>query len=262
MMKKLPRIGLVFPCLLVVMASALGVTTYAVSDRFNVRIDGLAFEPGSSVALELVPAEGPACFDDNLMIEEVELVDASGSLIHVAAYDSFVYAFDWLGVVALRAADGSNLAPGAYEIRVVTSGGEFTAGLSVIPAGELGPRDRFVAGVSTCNLALRAYRVISESDSPGEVTLRIGDRLMVLLAGNPTTGYSWSVPVVYGYEPLQESAGVEYRQSPGGLLGAGGQFLYRYWAIDAGTQAFSFSYARPWETTGPIATLAFTVTVR
>ncbi len=258
-MKKLPRIGLVFSCLLVVVASGLGVTTSAVSDRFNVRVDGLAFEPGSSVALELVPAEGPACFGENLMIEEVQLVDAAGNLLHVVAYDSFVDASDWLGVVALRAGDGSNLAPGAYEMRVLTSGGEFTAGLNVVPAADLRPGDRFVAGVSTCNLALRVYRVITENSA--EVTMRIGDRLMVLLAGNPTTGYSWSGPVIYADEPIQASDEAEYRQSSG-LLGAGGDFVYRYWAVDAGTQGFSFSYARPWETVAPISTVAFTVTVR
>lgn len=262
MMKRLPRIGLVVLCLLMVVASGLSLSTSAVSDRFNVRVDGLTFEPGSSVALELVPAEGPACFGANLMIEEVTLADALGNLIRVVTYDSFIYASDWLGVVTLRAADGAGLAPGAYEIRVATSSGVFTVGLNVVPAAMLGPGNRFVAGVSSCNLALRVYRLITESDSGANVTLRIGDRLMVLLAGNATTGYTWSVPVVYGYEPIQESAGVEYRQSASGLLGAGGQFIYRYWAVDAGTQGFSYSYERPWETTGPICTITFTATVR
>ncbi len=260
-MKRLPRIVLVSFGLLLAAAGGFALPGLAVADRVDVRVDGLVFEPGSAVALELVSAEGGACFGGDLLIEQLELADALGHLITVVAYDTLADAKDWLGVVMLRASDGSDLPPGAYEIRVVTSGGTFAAGISVVPAGQFASLERFVAGVPACNVALRAYRLISELDDGARVTLRQGDRLMVLLAGNPTTGYSWSNALVYEYASLRESEEVEYR-SNSALMGAGGYFLFRYWAVDVGDQAFRFEYERPWESVDPIMTVSLSVDVR
>jgi predicted secreted protein len=227
----------------------------------DVRVGGFAFEPGSSVALELVSADGAACFSVTLWVEQVELIDANGDLISIVFYEPQVDAAEWIGTVILRAADGSNLASGAYEIRVTTSGGSFVAALEVVSAAQFAGADRFVAGVPACNASLRVSRLITELDGGARVTLRRGDRLMALLAGNPTTGYSWSSTPMYEYAPVRATEDVEFRPDSS-LLGAGGFFFFRYLAFDVGLQEFGFGYQRPWESVQPLSTLAFSVDVR
>ena len=260
-MKRLPRIALVLVCLSLVAATGLVVSSSAPSSAVDVRVDGFAFEPGSGVALELVPTDGAACFSSNLFVEQVELSDALGNLVTVVPYDKTISASDWLGVVMLRASDGSDLPAGTYDIRVVTSEGTFTVGLTVVPRARFADLDRFVAGVPACNMALRVYRVLTVLDEAATVTLRDGDRLMVLLAGNPTTGYSWSNALSNDAAAVHESQEAEYRASSS-LIGAGGFFLFRYWAVDQGVQNFRFVYERPWESVEPISTLSFSVEVR
>lgn len=261
-MKKLPRVGLTVCCLVLVIASGGVISTSAVSDKFDVRVNGFVFEPGSVVALEFRPSGGPPCFGTDVLVQELELVDAAGRIVWSIVYDTFVYTPDWLGLVALRDVDGSELPPGPYEIRVLTSDGTFTAGLAIVPTVQFASLSRFIAGVPDCDCALRVYRAVTESDTGAQVTLRAGDRLMVLLAGNPTTGYMWSDPAIYDNDPLRVTDEVEYRATAPGRVGASGFFLYRYWAIDEGAKVLAFDYARSWETIGPISTATFTISVR
>jgi len=260
-MKRLRRIGLVCSSLLLVLATGLAIPGAASANRVDVRVDGYVFEPGSAVALEIVAADGAACFGDSLLIEQVELADEAGHLIAVVPYDSVAYADGWLGVVMLRSGDGSNLEPGVYELRVATSGGTFIAGLRVVSSIEFASLPRFVPGFPACNQALRLYRLFTEMDRGLRANLRLSDRMMVLLAGNPTTGYSWTNPLLYEYAPLRELQEMEYR-ADSTLLGAGGFFIYRYWAMDTGSQEFRYEYRRSWEKdVDPLQSVGFTVDV-
>lgn len=262
MTKRLPRVALVVLCLMMVVASAGVVTNSAVGSRFDVRVNGYVFEPGSTVALELRAAGGPPCFGADVLVEGIDLVNAKGDVVWNVTYDSLVFTAEWLGLVPLRDPNGAALDPGAYEIRVLTSEGTFAAGLHIVPAVQFPALERLIAGVPVCDEALRVYRVLMESDNGATATLRVSDRLMVVLAGNPTTGYSWSASPLYGYEPLRATDEEEYRTGATGRLGAGGLYIYRYWAVDEGSATLAYNYARPWEAIGPISTATFTITVR
>jgi predicted secreted protein len=262
MMKRLPKSVWCVAALTVVALGGLVVSSSAPAGKVDVRVGGFAFEPGSSVALELVPADGAACFDASLWVEQVELTNANGHLISIAFYEPQVDAAEWIGTVILRAADGSNLAVGAYEIRVTTNAGTFITGLDVVLPARFADLGRFVAGVPVCNASLRVYRLITELDGGARATLRQGDRLMVLLAGNPTTGYSWLDTLAYEYAAVRATEDVEFRPDSTSLLGAGGFFFFRYLALDVGFQEFRFGYQRPWESVEPISTLTFSVDVR
>jgi predicted secreted protein len=261
MMQRLPKRVWIVAAVVVVAVGGLMGSSSAPADKVDVRVGGFAFEPGSSVALELVSAGGAACFGASLWVEHVGLLDANGDLISIAFYEPQVSATEWVGTVILRAADGSNLPPGSYEIRVTTSGGSFVAGIEVALPAQFAGLGRFVAGVPVCNTSLRVYRLITELDGGVRATLRQGDRLMVLLAGNPTTGYSWSDTLAYEYAAVRATEDVEFRPDSS-LLGAGGFFFYRYLAFDVGLQEFRFGYQRPWESVQPLATLTFSADVR
>ena len=119
---------------------------------------------------------------------------------------------------------------------------------------------RYSATASVCGLSLRVYRLVTEADHGASVTLRVGDRLLVALEGNPTTGYEWENTLVYEYAVLREFAEVEFRPDSA-LIGAGGLFLFRYEAVDTGPQGFRFDYRRPWESVEPLQRVEFQVSV-
>jgi inhibitor of cysteine peptidase len=111
-----------------------------------------------------------------------------------------------------------------------------------------------------CGYSLRVYRLVSALDDGASLTLRVGDRLMVELEGNATTGYAWANTIEVEYAVVREAQDVEYRPATE-LLGAPGVFVFRYVAVDVGPQMFRFAYQRPWESVDPLKVVQFAVRV-
>jgi inhibitor of cysteine peptidase len=98
---------------------------------------------------------------------------------------------------------------------------------------------------------------VTESDS-GKVALHAGDRLVVRLAANASTGYQWKLvdksPKVLrpagdpGYEPIG-------KPKPG----SGGVAIYKFTAIKPGNAVLVFTYARSWEHKAPAKTVTYKV---
>lgn len=89
------------------------------------------------------------------------------------------------------------------------------------------------------------------------VRLHVGDRLVVRLPGNPTTGYRWSALRVPA--PLRLLSSV-YVPSQPKRLGQGGTYVFRF-AAGRGSGTLKLVYRRPWETKKP-PLRTFTLTVR
>ena len=138
-----------------------------------------------------------------------------------------------------------------------------SAHVEIVPSQQMAQTGRFSASASVCGLELRVYRLIAEEDAGASVALRQGDRLMVALAGNATTGFQWENVLLYEYAVLRETQEMEYREEPHPetMVGSGGTFLFRYEAIDVGPQSFRFAYHRPWESVEPEQVVEFTATV-
>lgn len=93
----------------------------------------------------------------------------------------------------------------------------------------------------------------------GPVTVKPGEELLVALASNPTTGYSWAAAVSGAAVTAEGSA---YRAPSGAALGAGGEQILAFEAVRAGTATITLSYRRPWEKGKKAArTVVVTVTV-
>jgi inhibitor of cysteine peptidase len=126
-----------------------------------------------------------------------------------------------------------------------------------------------LAGISSGNAATQAANAkpkefaISESDA-GK-TLKLGDNTIVAisLAGNATTGYSWSVTKIEG-AALEQAGDIQYvpdRTRPG-MVGSGGTSIAKFRAAKVGTATITLGYARPWEKdTPPIKTFTITLVV-
>ncbi len=105
---------------------------------------------------------------------------------------------------------------------------------------------------------------LTEDDDGKTVELANGGQLIVALASNPTTGFSWSVSessdpqLVLQGEPKYVPAG-----STSPVVGAGGTEVFTFKAVDSGTAKLTLEYRRPFEPgVAPAKTFSVTVEIR
>jgi predicted secreted protein len=221
-------------------------------------------ESGAQLALEIVREDPCVCLCDSVRVTGLSLLDGSGETVRSQGYDPAVEALEWLGRVPLVAgAGGEPLPEGPYTICVTSTAGTFSADVEVVAPQQMARAGRLSASASACGLELRLYRLITEEDDGADVALRQGDRLMVALAGNATTGFQWEDPLPNEGGVLQQTEEPEYRPEPHPetTVGYGGTFLFRYEAVAPGIQAFRFVYRRPWESVEPERVIEFSTTV-
>jgi inhibitor of cysteine peptidase len=111
------------------------------------------------------------------------------------------------------------------------------------------------------NAAGAADRVVTEKDAGTVVELVSGDNLNVVLAGNPTTGYSWHVESV-DRAVLQETGEPSF-QRDSDLIGAGGETVFSFKAAAPGETTLKLIYHRVFEkNVPPLKTHALTIVVK
>lgn len=99
-------------------------------------------------------------------------------------------------------------------------------------------------------------------DSDGKsFTLTDEKVVMILLKGNPTTGYSWFVKEVEGKAVAQDGEVVYQKDDPATPRpGQGGVFAASFRPKNAGKSTIHMEYKRPWEK-GKEPAKTFTVTI-
>jgi inhibitor of cysteine peptidase len=103
---------------------------------------------------------------------------------------------------------------------------------------------------------------VTAADAGRQIVLRTGQKLVVQLESNRSTGYSWSLA-----EPKSQilvSAGKpSYKQPSKGRPGAGGLETWTFMATKAGHEQLKLEYRRPWEKNlAPAKTIQFNVWVK
>ncbi len=101
---------------------------------------------------------------------------------------------------------------------------------------------------------------LSEAQAGNSITMEIGDTLQVVLEGNPSTGYSWSVE---GLDAaiLKSTGEPEFHQATD-ALGASGTVTSRFEAVGKGQTVLKMIYSRPFEKgTSPLRTFDVTVVI-
>lgn len=99
----------------------------------------------------------------------------------------------------------------------------------------------------------------------GEVTLAVGDLLVVTLDSNPTTGYSWSLAGAgeAGVLAVEGNEFIAPEASDPPLVGQGGVEVWAFQAVGEGEVAISIEYIRPWEQgVEPVGTFGLNVVVK
>lgn len=115
-----------------------------------------------------------------------------------------------------------------------------------------------VTATSACTLGSGGVIRLSQKDAGSTIEMKVGDRLEATLAGNPTTGYQWTVDAVDS--AILKQSGEPVFESDSKALGAGGQMTFRFEAVAAGQTTLRLIYHRPFEVGVP-PTDTFEVTV-
>jgi len=106
---------------------------------------------------------------------------------------------------------------------------------------------------------------VDASFNGSETALAIGELLIVTLDSNNTTGYSWNLSAISDTAVIQKISD-EYiapEQTDPPLMGQGGQEVWTFEALAAGTATISMKYIRPWESEAePAETFEITVNVK
>jgi inhibitor of cysteine peptidase len=84
---------------------------------------------------------------------------------------------------------------------------------------------------------------LGAKDSGGTVTARPGDRIVITLESNVTTGYAWKLVTEPASEVL-DLVDSEYVAPDTDLVGAGGEEVWTFVATGEGTTALAMSYQR------------------
>ena len=85
---------------------------------------------------------------------------------------------------------------------------------------------------------------ISKEDS-NIINTKKGDKFLVVLDSNPTTGYQWEANVDSDYIKLDDKS--FNSESSEEMVGAGGYETFNFTALESGETEITFSYLRPWE---------------
>jgi inhibitor of cysteine peptidase len=102
---------------------------------------------------------------------------------------------------------------------------------------------------------------VTEADNGKTLTLGDNKTATISLAGNATTGYSWTVTKTDG-TALEQVGTAEYvpDRAPPGMVGTGGTSVFKFKAAKLGPTTITLAYARPWET-GKESAKTFVVTL-
>lgn len=100
---------------------------------------------------------------------------------------------------------------------------------------------------------------IDEHADHATLPLVVGQKLVLTLPGNPTTGFQWQA--ISRGEPVLEPEGVPEYAAEGSAIGAGGRYRYTLKAVRPGSAPVKLVYRRSFEPDLPPARV-FEVTVQ
>lgn len=86
---------------------------------------------------------------------------------------------------------------------------------------------------------------LTENDGGRSVSVPVGETISITLAGNPTTGYTWELADVDRTVLMPDPEPTFVPDSS--LIGAGGRYTFRIFALKSGTSAVKLVYRRSWE---------------
>ena len=252
-------VGVLIPVMGLAQVSASSSAT--TSGPVRATVGTFVFPQGSAIAVELTRTTPCSCMCGPILVQKLTVRNNAGASVYAADIGATDSA-RWIGLWNLQNDAGTPVPPGVYTVIVATSIGEFRATVKVVPTTATSTYGRMTAHASVCGIGLAVYRAVTEADAGTAIDLHSGDKVLIILPGNPTTGYRWtplSAPTPSIMKPLP---GPDYQPGTSTAVGAGGRFLFRYVTVGPGTAVLKFAYRRSWETTPPEKSFTITIIVR
>lgn len=106
---------------------------------------------------------------------------------------------------------------------------------------------------------------LTDADNGKSFSVKPGDTIEVVIAGNPTTGYDWNVVLDDASAALVRQVGDPMYAADSNdenLVGGGGTYTFTFEALKSGEASLDLAYARAWEDVDPIQTFSVTVTIK
>jgi inhibitor of cysteine peptidase len=115
-----------------------------------------------------------------------------------------------------------------------------------------------MAGMVGCNTNKLQ---LTEKDNGSQITLHAGEKMEIVLPGNPSTGYNWEIQTM-DTAILEKVGDTEFTSDNQGLVGAGGKLILTFEAKKIGNTSLELTYLRPWElNVDPLQKFTLQVTV-
>lgn len=110
-------------------------------------------------------------------------------------------------------------------------------------------------GLGACSAAPQTVTI---DDDGAQIEVGRGEEVELILPGNPSTGYLWVVAEV---SPILTTDEPEFRPEST-LVGAPGEYHFRFTGNEPGTVLLVAEYERPFEEAEPLDTFEVEVTVK
>lgn len=117
----------------------------------------------------------------------------------------------------------------------------------------------FLVGCDDSSADAPGAPVVTQAQNGETVALARGATLTVELAGNPTTGYQWTVARIDA--DFLRDLGSTY-EADSSAIGSGGTYAFRFEARKAGTTDLALVYRRAWGTSADDETYSLTVDIQ
>jgi inhibitor of cysteine peptidase len=102
--------------------------------------------------------------------------------------------------------------------------------------------------------------IVTAGDNGKQVSLHVGNTMIVRLESNPSTGYGWAPAGAVPDCLVQQGEG-SFESGSTGAVGAPGIQSIAFFAAQTGSGTLALAYARPWENSQPAKTFSVQVDV-
>jgi inhibitor of cysteine peptidase len=81
----------------------------------------------------------------------------------------------------------------------------------------------------------------------GNISAKVGESFNITLPSNLTTGYSWRMDELKPGVVKFDDSDYKPTNTAQGVVGSGGEEIFKFTAVGAGRVEINFEYVRPWE---------------
>ena len=99
---------------------------------------------------------------------------------------------------------------------------------------------------STTNGFEQTHHYTLKQKCPTLLVMKVGETLQFTVPENPSTGYQWQL--LHPLKLFKTEETYQQQEAPEGMVGVGGEKIFRFKAEQPGQELIELVHVRPWET--------------